>query len=261
MYQNSSFGFIGGGRITRLLLQALKQKNELPGKVVVADPDKHMRDRVKKIESTIIDCVTNNLDALEVDILFLAVHPPVMKDIAAQITGKLKAHTVVISLIPIIKIEQLISLLGGIKKIVRLIPNAPSIIHKGYNPVVYSRDINSSEKLQLQRLFSMWGESPEVDEQKLEAYAIVAAMGPTYFWFQWQKLFELGLQFGLTEAELKTSITAMTIGAAETLFESNLSPDEVLDLIPVCPLKEAEATIKDIFEQRLTALYRKLTRS
>jgi pyrroline-5-carboxylate reductase len=67
----------------------LKQKNVLPEKVVVEDPDKNMRNRVKSIESTIIDCLASNLDALEVDILFLAVHPPVMKEVAAQISGKL----------------------------------------------------------------------------------------------------------------------------------------------------------------------------
>ncbi len=44
-----SLGFIGGGRITRLLLQALKQKNALPGKVVVADPNEEMRKQVAAI--------------------------------------------------------------------------------------------------------------------------------------------------------------------------------------------------------------------
>jgi pyrroline-5-carboxylate reductase len=194
-----------------------------------------------------------------VDVLFLAVHPPVVKEITAEISGKMKPDTIVVSLIPVISIEKLSGMLGGARKLVRMIPNAPALIHKGYNPVVYSADVSTDEKQQLRDLFNHWGEAPEVDEQKLEAYAIVSAMGPTYFWFQWLKLYELGKQFGLSETELRKAIPALLHGATETLFESGLPPKEVLDLIPVCPLKKDESTIQAIFDKKLPELYAKLT--
>ena len=259
--KTNTFGFIGGGRITRLLLQALKQKNALPEKVVVADPNKEMRRLVKEIEPATIECTIKNPDALNADILFLAVHPPIVKDVAAEIANKMNNNTIVVSLIPAINLEKLSKLLSGVTKIVRMIPNAPSIIHKGFNPVVYSNGISREEKQQLQKLFSNWGKAPEVDEKKLESYAIVTAMGPTYFWFQWLKLQELGKQFDMDDAELKQAIPAMLHGAVETFFESNLSPEEVMDLIPVCPLKDEELTIKNIYDSKLTGLYKKLTNS
>ena len=98
-----------------------------------------------------------------------------------------------------------------------------------------------------------------MDEKKLEAYAIITAMGPTYFWFQWLKLQELGRQFGIDNAELKQAMPAMLHGAVVTLFESDLSTNQVLDLIPVCPLKENELAIEEIFEKKLTGLFIKLT--
>ena len=259
MNQKLTTGFIGGGRITRLLLQALKQKNELPAKVLVADPDEEMKKHIQAIDSAVIKCVRNNVDVLNVDILFLAVHPPVVKDVAVEINGKIGATTIVVSLIPVVSMEKMMTMLGGVKKLVRMIPNAASIIHKGYNPVVYSDEINSDEKQQLQQLFSCWGEAPEVDEQKLEAYAIVTAMGPTYFWFQWLKLQELGRQFGMNDAELKKAMPAMLHGATTMLFESDLLDKHVLDLIPVCPLKGDEPVIQGILEKKLTGLYAKLT--
>jgi len=257
--KTQSIGFIGGGRITRLLLQALKQKNALPEKVLVADPDENMKQLVQKIDPQAIQCVSRNLEVFHADILFLAVHPPVVKEVAAEISGKIDANTLVVSLVPVLSMKKLTALFGGTTKLVRIIPNAPAIIHQGYNPVTYSDDINSAEKQQLQQLFSCWGEAPEVDEQQLEAYAIITAMGPTYFWFQWLKLQELGKQFGMNETELKKAMPAMLHGAVKTLFESDLSPKEVLDLIPVCPLKDAEPVIEEIFEKKLTGLYAKLT--
>ncbi|MBN2355160.1 NAD(P)-binding domain-containing protein [candidate division KSB1 bacterium] len=256
-----SIGFIGGGRVTRLFLYALKQKNALPGKVLVSDPDETMRQKIQTLDADVIECFNRNLEVLDVDVLFLAVHPPVAKEIAAEVKGKIGAKTVVVSLIPVITTQKLITLLGGVTKLVRILPNAPSIIHQGYNPAFYSKAIGTEEKQQLQQIFQYWGEAPEVNEASLEAYAIVTAMGPTYFWFQWLKMLELGSQLGLSHAELKKAVPAMIHGATETLFDSDLSPEEVMDLIPVCPLKEDEPEIKAIFEKRLHGLYAKLTQN
>ena len=259
--QITSIGFIGGGRITRLLLYALKQKNALPGKVLVSDPNEDMKQKVRTLDTDVIECLGSNLDVVDVDVLFLAVHPPVVKEIAAEISGKIGAKTVVVSLIPVITTQKLSTILGGVQKLVRMIPNAPSIIHQGYNPVFYSKAIGTEEKQQLRQIFRYWGEAPEVDEANLEAYAIVTAMGPTYFWFQWMKLLELGSEFGLSDEELKKAMPVVLHGATETLFDSDLSPEEVMDLIPVCPLKEDEPEIKAVFEKRLQGLYTKLTQN
>jgi hypothetical protein len=51
----------------------------------------------------------------------------------------------------------------------------------------------------------------------------------------------------------------MVHGAAETLYSSGLPEDEVLNLIPIHPLKDNEATIQGVFESSLEPLYRKLT--
>ena len=253
-----SIGFIGGGRVTRLLLLSLIQKKSMPEKVIVSDPNEEMRAKVKMIDDTFIQCVQNNNDVLNVDVLFLAVHPPVVKEITAQINGKIKSETIVVSLIPVIPIEKLSSMLG-VQKLIRMIPNAPSLIHKGYNPVVYSDKIGTDDKQRMQALFSNWGEAPEVVEEKLEAYAIITAMGPTYFWFQWLKLLELGRQFGLSDVEMNKGMSAMLNGATDLLFKSNLQANDILDLIPVCPLKDDESVIQDIFDKKLTGLYKKLT--
>jgi len=171
----------------------------------------------------------------------------------------LKPQAILISLAPVLKIDKISALLDGFNRIVRMIPNAPSIIHQGYNPVVFGSEIEETKKTWLLNLFKYWGESPEVAEEKLEAYAIITAMGPTYFWPQWIKLQQLGTQFGLDEAELKTALSAMLTGAVNTLYYSGLPAEAVMDLIPVYPMKDDEQKIRKLFDNSLTALYQKLT--
>ncbi|MCD6566737.1 MAG: hypothetical protein J7K53_12435 [Bacteroidales bacterium] len=46
-------------------------------------------------------------------------------------------------------------------------------------------------------LLKTLGETFEVEESKLEASAMVSAMLPTHFWFQWEAMQKLGVQMGL----------------------------------------------------------------
>ncbi|UCE04531.1 MAG: NAD(P)-binding domain-containing protein [bacterium] len=260
MNEKQIFGFIGGGRVTYFLLKALQQKNALPEKTIISDPDEVVLKKVQQISQEKIKCVRDNKQATQADWVFLAVHPPVIKDVIEEIKTEIKKQAIFISLAPVVKIEKLSALLGGFNRIVRMIPNAPSIIHQGYNPVYFGIGIKQNEKTALMNLFQHWGQAPEVDEDKLEAYAIVTAMGPTYFWPQWVKLQQLGLEFGMTESELKIAMSAMLTGAVNVLYQSDLSSDEVMDLIPVYPLKDEENSIKEIFQNKLTGLYQKLTK-
>ena len=70
----------------------------------------------------------------------------------------------------------------------------------------FSSDFGINEKQQILDLLRIMGNTFEVKEEKLESYAIMSAMLPTYFWFQWKELSEIGIKIGLTEGESKNSI-------------------------------------------------------
>ncbi len=103
------------------------------------------------------------------------------------------------------------------------------------------------------------GECPEVPDEQLEAYAIITAMGPTYFWYQFEELQKLGNSFGLDEETTRHALTQMLNGGVKTFFESGMRPDEVIDLIPVKPLESSEKDVREAYQTRLRGLYDKLT--
>lgn len=245
--------FIGGGRIVRILLEGLKRANRLPQNISVYDKDK---EALKKLEKFPIKTGTDNREAREAEIIFLAVHPPIIGSVLQEIKP-VKDNTIIVSLAPKITIKE-ITKQTETEKIVRIIPNAPSIINKGYNPITFSKNITRREKEKLLQILEPLGEFPEVKESKLEAYALITAMGPTYFWFQFIELERLATSFGMDTEEAKTAIEKMIKGAIDTLYHSGLSKDEILDLIPVKPLGESEARIKSIYEEKLGATFKQL---
>jgi hypothetical protein len=47
----------------------------------------------------------------------------------------------------------------------------------------------------------------------------------------------------------------MAEGAVKTMTWSHLSPEQIMDLVPVRPLGEDEPVIKEIYWKRLSAFY------
>ncbi|HIH62331.1 MAG TPA: prephenate dehydrogenase/arogenate dehydrogenase family protein [Methanobacteriales archaeon] len=89
--------FIGGGRIVKIILEGLKRANRLPKDISVYDKDKKA---LKKLEKFSIKTGTDNRKAAEADIIFLAVHPPIIKSVLQEVKGSLKDDSIIVSLAP-----------------------------------------------------------------------------------------------------------------------------------------------------------------
>jgi pyrroline-5-carboxylate reductase len=255
---NQSIGFIGGGRVAKIILKGWSRVGKLPNKIVVSDNNADVLIKIKN-EFQHIETVVNNAKLpASCDIVLIGLHPPVVSEILPEIKSIVNPSAIVISLAPKVSIAKLSEGLDGFRNIARINPNAPSIVNAGYNPVAFSNTLDSAQKAVVLELFQPLGDCPEVPEELLESFAITTAMGPTYLWFQLYELQELAKSFGLSANTLKDAIPKMLNGAARTMYESGLTATEVMDLVPVKPLGEEEAIIKGFYQNRLNALYKKL---
>jgi pyrroline-5-carboxylate reductase len=252
-----SIGFIGGGRIARIFLAGWARAQKLPARIVVADPSAEALAKLKA-QYPAVEATSDLAVAAAQDVVFLATHPPVLTEAAGKAAAALRPGAILVSLAPKFTIAKLSALLGGFARIARSNPNAPSVIGAGMNPLVFGEALTSADRDTVRALFAPLGESPEVAEEKIEAYAVFTAMGPTYLWFQMQALRELAVSFGLTEAEANTGLKRMICGAARTLLDSGLTPAEVMDLVPVKPLAEMEPQVLELYRTRLPALFQKI---
>jgi pyrroline-5-carboxylate reductase len=250
-------GFIGGGRIVRIMLEAWRQdgldladisfseSSDEAAALLAADfPEARRRSQAEV--------------AAEADLIFVALPPGAI--IAAIEGGKLRprAAAILVSLAPKVSLAALSAALGGFARVARLLPNAPSIVGSGYNPVAFGAALGKGDRAALLELLAPLGESPEVEEAKIEAYAVISAMGPTYFFFQFFELLELARGFGLSEGEARTAILAMVSGSADAALGSGLEPERVLDLVSSRPMAPNEEAIEAMYESALKGAYAKL---
>ncbi len=252
-------GFIGGGRATRIILGGLKRAGMMPASVVVSDRDEGVLGELKEAFPEITTALDDNgSPASARDFVFISLHPPVFREEAERIREGLDPSATVVSFMATVKIEEIEGLLGGHARVIRTTPNAPSMVNAGYNPVAFGPGLGESEKRDALAMLAILGECPVVAEERLESYAIITAMGPTYLWYQLYALEGLAVEFGLSPEEAGEAVPAMAVGAARTMAESGLTPEEVMDLVPIRPMGEAEEGIVKEYGRRLRALYRRL---
>ena len=250
---NQSIGFVGGGRITRIFLEGWQRANALPTSIVVSDCH---AETLAKLQTQFpgVQTAADSSAAASQDIVFLAVHPPVMAEVAARIKGSLKPGAVVVSLSPKFTVAKLTGLLGGFDRLARIIPNAPSVVNCGFNPVAFGPALTAPDKAALTSLLTPLGECPEVAEEKLEVYAVFTARGPTYFWFQFYELRRFAETSGLTAEEAQRGLEALVAGTLKTMTAAGLGREEVSNLIPVKTPAEMEEPVTEVFRKQLPAI-------
>jgi pyrroline-5-carboxylate reductase len=253
----ATIGFVGGGRVARILLGGWKRANRLLPQIVVSDTDAGIRERLEAEFPSIVT-TPDNREAARQGLVLFALHPPAFPNVLGEIKESLAPGAILVSLAPKWTMGRISGLLGGFNRLARVIPNAPSIIDKGYNPLAFSEHLAPVDRAHVLSLFTPLGACPEVAEDTLEAYAIVAAMGPTYLWYQLYQLIDLGCQFGLTREAAAQAVAAMVNGAVDTMTAAGLNPDGVMDLIPVKPLASLEPSVTEAYGTLLAALHGKL---
>lgn len=251
-----SIGFIGGGRIARIMLEGWRRAGTLGTDIKIHDANPAF---AAALAATYGPVTAATLEAAAAqDIVVIGLHPPVAAEVLPRVAPLLRPDAIVLSLAPKLRFAQLATLLGGHVRLARQNPNAPSIIDRGYNPIAFGPGLDAADRGTLLSLLAPLGATPEVDEATLETYALISAMGPTYLWFQFDLLRRMAMEFGLSDTAARDAVAAMVHGAAATLLESDLPTNEVLDLVPVKPLGADEATIVDLYRTRLAPLYAKL---
>jgi pyrroline-5-carboxylate reductase len=123
----NTLGFIGGGRITKIMLQVIANNKTEYKALVVYDTNKEVVTALKN-QFPVITITGSASEAAEQDMVFIALHPPAIMETLELVKNQFKAGSVLISLAPKISIANIAAKLPNVKNIVRLIPNATSIM-------------------------------------------------------------------------------------------------------------------------------------
>ncbi|HLN20720.1 MAG TPA: NAD(P)-binding domain-containing protein [Bacteroidales bacterium] len=251
-----SIGFIGGGKVTRLLLRGFDNKKIKFKKVIVADSNPVVLDSLRNEFSFIKS--DSAAAAASQDIVFLGLDQKLTMDTLGLISNEFDENSILISTVPDINFAKLAIRLPENNRLARTLPPAAVYINEALIPVAFSPAFPEGAKDDVFELFNYLGRALEVPEEKLQTYSAFSSVLPAYFWYQWKELISMGRELGLNERETVDFLSESTISSLHLAHRSDLTEDQVIDILPVSPLDDDEDLIRDEYRSRLVELYRRV---
>lgn len=215
---------MGGGAMAEAIVLGALRSGVLSGPVCVADPN---ADRRAVFEHAVASAgeAMDWLDGQDGDgAVMLAVKPQMLEAVGGEI-GDRVGERLVVSILAGSTSERVRSEMGGVCRVVRVMPNTPALIRRGTSAVSVSTSAAAEDGDAVEALFRGVGDVVvRVDESLMDGFTGVAGSGPAYVFYLAEAMEKAATEVGLP-AEHARSIVAETIaGAAELLRSSGDDP-------------------------------------
>lgn len=211
--------FIGGGNMAAALAGGLAAKGFDPSRIKVVEILHEARSRL----SETLGVATYAAPAEAVpfgDIVVLAVKPQQMRDVAAQLRPHLHGEPV-LSIAAGIRLDALARWLGDDVRLLRCMPNTPSLIGHGIAGLYAGPGVTAEQRRAAQTILEAVGKAVWVeDEALLDPVTAVSASGPAYVFYFLEALEAAAHELGLADEVGRELAIEMFRGAAELAARS-----------------------------------------
>lgn len=223
-----TIAFLGAGNMAQAIIRGLLEKNLIQPQRIVAS--NRSPGKLQKLSEQFgIKTAGSNEELVEqADILILSVKPQDLLAAIEPISQAFVQDQIVISLASGARMQTLEKLLPQCR-LVRLMPNTPSLIGRGVIGYLMNDEDDSGLESVIEDLFSGLGHVIKVaDEDQLEALMVAASSGPGFlfelmmYWQDWI------IEHGFDAETAKTMTIETFVGAALLAAESKQVPLEEL---------------------------------
>jgi pyrroline-5-carboxylate reductase len=224
-------GFIGGGNMAKAIIGGLiSSGNIAPSDISVFDRKPETNQALAE-QYGINAAESAEALAREVDILFGAVKPNVILKILKDLTGSLKKEALVVSIAAGVTLDSLSSVLGYDRKIIRAMPNTPSLVSEGMTSVTPNALVEQSETDEVVAIFESFGKAAVVEEYLIHSVVGVSGSAPAYVFMFIEAMADAAVAGGMPRAQAYQFAAQAVKGAAQMVLTTGKHPAELKDMV------------------------------
>jgi pyrroline-5-carboxylate reductase len=211
--------FVGGGNMANALIAGLLRQGYAPGSIRVIEPLAQNRERLSA-EYGVRCLEAASGDALQCEVLLLAVKPQQMREALAPLAGRLGAQ-LVLSIAAGLRLADIRRWLGGHRRLVRAMPNTPALIGAGITGLYAAAQVGKAERAAAERIMGAVGATLWVDDEAMmDAVTAVSGSGPAYVFYFIAALQEAAVQLGFTVEQARRLSLETFLGASRLAAQS-----------------------------------------
>ncbi|HDR2787764.1 TPA: pyrroline-5-carboxylate reductase [Enterobacter asburiae] len=224
-------GFIGCGNMGKAILGGLIASGQvLPGQIWVYTPSP---DKVAALRDEYgINAAESAQEVAQVaDIVFGAVKPNIMIKVLSEITSSLNKETLVVSIAAGVTLDQLARALGHDRKIVRAMPNTPSLVNAGMTSVTPNALVTTEDTADVLNIFRCFGEAEVIAETMIHPVVGVSGSAPAYVFMFIEAMADSAVLGGMPRAQAYKFAAQAVMGSAKMVLETGKHPGELKDMV------------------------------
>lgn len=228
---NKKIGFIGAGNMGSAIIGGLIQKAIVNASQVYA-LNSHQT-KTKAIAKKFGINAASNIEELVTasDILVVAVKPKVVPQVLSETLAFIKKDTVIVSIAAGVTLESLEGVIGSDKKIVRIMPNLPSLVGEGVSSITPNKQVKEKDLEEIKEIFNSLGKAEVVSEDLIHAVVGVSGSSPAYVFMFIEALADAAVQGGMPREQAYTFAAQAVLGSAKMVLETGINPAALKDMI------------------------------
>ncbi|NMC12591.1 MAG: NAD(P)-binding domain-containing protein [Chloroflexi bacterium] len=242
---------IGAGNIGQILLERLRNAKVPADHLVVCDNDKNRVEAASE-RFGVRSVILADEAVCAADAILIAVSPKSVIDIIKTFAEWVCPCRLVISFaagVPLAKIEEILQ--PG-TPVARIMPNAPSLIGKGINPVAYGANVTPEARELVEAILGILGESLVArDDQMNWCVGMIGAAMRSVLPIL-EGMTRAGIEAGFSEADSRKMAAQVMLGTATLALKEDLTFNQMKALTPMETLDE-EALSQLFFKAAQTA--------
>lgn len=222
-------GFVGCGNMAKAIIKGLLESGIKKENLIASATKKSTLDQVEN--SFGIKTTLDNIQvAKESDIIILAVKPHLYEMVIKEISEAVKDQ-IIVSIAPGKTLETLEAYLGKSGKIVRTMPNTPSMVGFGMTAICYNSNIIKKEKKLLVQMLETFSVVEEIEEKLFDAVVSISGSSPAYIYMLIEAMADAGVLQGLPRDKAYKFAAQAVIGSGKMVLETGIHPGKLKDMV------------------------------
>ncbi|PIU58375.1 MAG: pyrroline-5-carboxylate reductase [Deltaproteobacteria bacterium CG07_land_8_20_14_0_80_38_7] len=225
-------GILGAGNMGEALIKGLLRSQLVRSYEIIASGKR--RSRLHALEKSYgVHTTIKNSDVMtSTNTIIIAVKPQNMEELSSQIKPYVTENHLFISIAAGIDIKKLRHCLGPKPKLIRVMPNLPSVVDQGISAIFCGARMPERYRRFAHQVFQAVGKTVDVkDEHLMDVITGLSGTGPAYIFAMMEAMINVGVKMGLSP-KMSEELTKQTVfGAAMLGSQDNVKPTKLREQV------------------------------
>ncbi|MDK2858177.1 MAG: pyrroline-5-carboxylate reductase [Verrucomicrobiota bacterium] len=218
--------FIGAGNMAEAIVSGMVAAGFCePDKIIMTDIRPERLDDLGAQYGVSVS--VDNRVVRNAEIVLLAVKPQVLNEVLKGIARDLREETLVISIVAGIPTSKIETLLGGRRRVIRVMPNTPALIGMGASALAAGINATEADLEVTESILGCVGITARVEEKDIDAVTALSGSGPAYVFYLLEAMLAAAERMGLDRKTARQLALQTVEGSARLMADSG---EEAADL-------------------------------